>query len=176
MKKFVLIGLIFLLAVVASGCGATRYDIKPEIKSEILLAKQTKEVSLTPKYYRYTLIVPLISRGENINPDVEQTDAGKKFLNLVKEELRNKGFIVSSSARVNIEVGFAYKKGITLIHTGFIATRWKVSYKDYSLFEMVDSKNLSFWPTGEVFTEGKGKELAQSIVEKFSEEFKELGN
>lgn len=176
MKKILLIGLILAVAVLASGCGATRYDIKPEMKSEILLAKQTKEVALTMRYYQPTIFRPLITRNENMHPDTEQTDAGKKFFNLVKEELKNKEFIVSSSARVNIEVGFAYKKGITLIHTGFIVTRWNVSYKNYSLFEMVDNKNLSFWPTGEIFTEEKGKELAQSIVEKFIMGFERLGD
>ena len=174
MKKFVLIGLILAVAVVVSGCGVTRYDIKPEMKSEILLAKQTKEVALTLRYYQPTLIRPLITRDDNVHPDTEQIDAGTKFLNLVKEELRNKGFVVSSNAGINIEVGFAYRKGILLITSSSIATRWKGFYKNDPLFEISDFKLLSILIGGGTFTEEKGKQLAQSIVEEFKNELEKI--
>jgi len=173
MKKILLISLVLLAAVLASGCGVTRYDIKPEMKSEILLAKQTKEVALTLKHYQPSLIRPLISRDENINLDAEQIDAGKKFFNLVQEELKNKGFVVNSSAGINIEVGIAYRKGIILITTGSIATRWKSFYKNNLLFEITDFKLLSTFGGG-IFTEEKGKQLAQSIVEDFNNELEKI--
>lgn len=175
MKKMILIGLILAVAVVMSGCGAMRYDIKPEMKSEILLAKQTKKVALTLRYYQPSMIRPLISRDENTHPNIEQIDAGTKFLNLVKEELRNKGFIVSSNAGINIEIGFAYKKGIILIHTGVIATRWKVFYKNDPFLEITDFKLLSIGGfTVGIFTEEKGKQLAQLIVENFNNELEKI--
>lgn len=175
MKKIVLIGLILAVVVVlASGCGATRYDIKPEMKSEILLAKQTKEVALTLRYYQPTIFRPLITRDENTQPDTEQIDAGIKFLNFVKEELRNKGFVVNSNAGINIEVGFAYRKGILLITTGSIATRWKGFYKNNPLFEISDFKLLSTLIGGGVFTEEKCKQLAQGIVEEFKNELEKI--
>ena len=174
MKKIALIGLVLALAVLAGGCGTTRYDVKPEMKSEILLAKQTKEVALTLKYYQPSIIRPLITREENSNPDTEQIDAGTKFLNLVKEELRNKGFIINSNAAISIEIGFAYRKGTLFITNGSIATRWKGFYKNNPLFEISDFKLLGPIFGGGGFTEEKGKQLAQHIVEDFNNELEKI--
>ncbi|HCL80992.1 MAG TPA: hypothetical protein DHW81_01800 [Nitrospiraceae bacterium] len=173
MKRFLLIGLLLLIAVLASGCSVTRYDVRPETKSAILLEKQTKEVALTLKYYDSSILRPLISREENTKPDAEQIVAGKKFFSFVKEELGRRGFVASSNAKIGIEVGFAYRKGIILITAGSIASRWKVSYGNTaSIFDIADFKLLSVMGGGS-FTEEKARELAKSMAEEFIKELKE---
>jgi len=170
-----------IISIVALwGCAATRYDIKPEMRGEILKAKEAKQVSLVFKYYEHKFIRPLIGTTENLSPDAEEIEAGKKFLEIVKEELKNRGFSINgnpslSHQLIDIEMGFAYKKSIPLVTTGSIATRWKVAFKNTPLFEIADFKLLAVLTgIGGVFSEEKGKELAKLIVDQFIEELEEM--
>jgi len=172
------------LSFVIGGCAVkavtTRYDIGPEMKGEIFKAKEAKQMSLTFKYYKHQWPRPMISTSENISPDAEQIKVGEKFFEIVKEELKNRGFSMNdisfqSSPMINVEIGFMYNKSIPLVTTGSIATRWKVAFKNTPLFEIADFKLLAVLTgIGGTFSEEKGKELANLITNQFIAELESI--
>jgi hypothetical protein len=174
MKKMNIITAFLFIIFYLTGCATTRYDIKPEVRSEILRHKETKQVSLILKYYKHQVIRPMISRSENPSPDPTEIEIGKKFFGIVKSELKNQGFNVdnNSSQKINVEMGFNYKKGIPLLTTGYIATRWKVNFKQTPIFEIADFKLLAdrIFAIDGVYKMKKGEELATLIVKRFIEE------
>jgi hypothetical protein len=162
-------GILFL-----SGCASTpvipEYDLKPEIKEEIFRIIEGKNAGLTLQYSE-------IETTEG----PEGLEAGKEFFEIVKKELEGRGFNVNespprSSSKIDIKMDFIYKKGIPLLTRGYIETRWKVSFRDDPVFEIVNCKTLrdSVIGYGRVFNKKKGEELSKLIVDDFMEELEAI--
>lgn len=168
MKKFALIGLILLVAVLASGCATPKLYV-PE--SEL---PKTKFVMIeVATYEKYEL-----KDGEFIFSNQTEKEYGTIFKEAFKKELEEKGFVVlsvvlnkkDSNDFLLIKVFLADKPPIIPLLTNGIVAFTAIVEKDRKILWRMDGANFTdppIVPVSWVVRVGTARALTKSFTESF---------
>ena len=167
MKKFVLIGLVFLLAVLAGGC-ASLVEVRGNLKTVYGdVEKKVKIDKIVP--YKLVLykagIQTTVTDEVLLEPSETQKRFAKYFIQFLKKEFERKGIVLVESNQEILEIRIAYHPGKKMLIAEFAGTHWIIKNTDKEIKRMVVG---SFWGYSD---EQKIKDLPERLAHESFQDF-----